>query len=68
MTVLSRLDGGLKASIVQFLYESDLIKKDRVVLNLNKADLEGADFRYADLDDDAPGGAYLEIPSCPTGR
>jgi hypothetical protein len=68
LTVLSRLDGGLKASIVQFLYESDLIKKDRVVLNLNKADLKGADFRYADLDDDAPSGAYLRDTIMPNGE
>jgi uncharacterized protein YjbI with pentapeptide repeats len=49
LTVLSRLDGNRKASIVQFLSGSDLIVKDHVLVNLSKADLRGADFRGANL-------------------
>jgi len=41
LTVLARLDGDYKARVVQFLYESGLITKDRVV-DLNGAPLSGA--------------------------
>jgi len=56
LTVLPRLDGGLKARVVQFLYESDLITKDRTI-----ADLEGADLRGADLNEARLCGANLSI-------
>ena len=49
LTVVSRLDGDRKARVVQFLYESGLITKNRPVL-----DLRGADLRDANL-----GGAIL---------
>jgi len=49
LTVLSRLDGHRKASVVQFLNESGLIRKDRLVLALDGADLGGADLREARL-------------------
>jgi hypothetical protein len=42
LTVLPRLDGNRKARVVQFLYESGLITKDRPVLDLRGADLRGA--------------------------
>jgi hypothetical protein len=48
LTTLSRLDGSRKGSLLQFLYESGLIYKDKPVLNLSGADLtnlhEGEDF------------------------
>jgi uncharacterized protein YjbI with pentapeptide repeats len=56
LTVLTRLDGGRKARVVQFLYESDLITKDRTI-----ADLEGADLRGADLNEARLCGANLSI-------
>ena len=37
--MLARLDGSRKASVVQFLYESELIATDRPVLDLSGADL-----------------------------
>ena len=49
LTVLSRLDGVRKASVLRFLYESDLINKDRRVLGLNGADLSGVDFSAANI-------------------
>ena len=39
LTVLSKLHGERKASVLGFLHESGLITKDRVVLNLSEADL-----------------------------
>src|SRR5215217_6286268 len=49
LTVLPRLDGERKRSVVQFLYESGLIARNRVVVYLGGADLRGADLRGADL-------------------
>jgi hypothetical protein len=49
LTVLPRLDDDSKARVLQFLYESGLISKDRVVLELKGADLSGANLRKADL-------------------
>jgi uncharacterized protein YjbI with pentapeptide repeats len=49
LTVLHRLDGERKANVVQFLYESGLITKDRLILDLRSADLSEADLRGADL-------------------
>jgi hypothetical protein len=46
LTVLPGLDGQRKARVVQFLYESRLIAKDRPLL-----DLSGAELREADLAD-----------------
>src|SRR3712207_1961503 len=42
LTVLTRLDGERKRSIVQFLYESRLIDRDHPVVSLNGADLSDA--------------------------
>jgi uncharacterized protein YjbI with pentapeptide repeats len=39
LSVLNRLDGPRKRSVLQFLYESSLIMKSHVVVNLNGADL-----------------------------
>jgi uncharacterized protein YjbI with pentapeptide repeats len=49
LTVLGRLDGGHKRSVLQFLYESELIIKDRVILTLKEADLRKADLRQGHL-------------------
>jgi Pentapeptide repeats (8 copies) len=59
LTVLRRLDGERKGRILQFLYDSDLISRERLVLALSKADLSeaylseaylvGSNLRYADL-------------------
>jgi hypothetical protein len=49
LTVLARLDGDRKRSVVQFLYEAELIIVGRFVLDLKSADLSGADLRGGDL-------------------
>jgi hypothetical protein len=49
LSVLPRLDGERKARVLQFLYETDLIIKDRSVVDLLGADLRGADLRGANL-------------------
>jgi hypothetical protein len=49
LTVLARLDGERKGSVLRFLYESGLITKDRVVVDLTRADLNGADLAGANL-------------------
>jgi hypothetical protein len=69
LTVLPRLDGDRKARVVQFLYESGLITKDRPILDLGganlrradliRADLSGADLIRADLIRADLSGAYL---------
>src|SRR5215207_2954903 len=45
LTVLPRLDGDLKARVVQFLYESGLIAKNRPFFAMGGADLRWADLR-----------------------
>jgi uncharacterized protein YjbI with pentapeptide repeats len=54
LTVLRRLDGERKGALLQFLYEADLIGKNKIVINLAKADLSKAYLSGACL-----GGAYL---------
>src|SRR5215210_2601251 len=54
LTILGRVDGARKRSVVQFLYESQLIEKDKPRVSLSggdrtDADLSGADLRGADL-------------------
>src|SRR5829696_309696 len=49
LTILGRVDGARKRSVVQFLYESQLIEKDQPIVRLSGADLSGADLRGADL-------------------
>ena len=48
-TVLPRLDGESKARVLQFLYETGLIIKDRSVVDLLGADLRAANLRGANL-------------------
>jgi uncharacterized protein YjbI with pentapeptide repeats len=54
LTVLPRLEGERKGSVLQFLVESNLITKNRLILKLKGADLSGAYLRGATL-----GGADL---------
>jgi Pentapeptide repeats (8 copies) len=49
LRVLPKLDGESKARVLQFLYETGLIIKDRQVVDLLGADLRAADPRAADL-------------------
>ena len=42
LTTLQGLDGGRKANLLQFLYESDLITRGRSVVSLSGADLSNA--------------------------
>jgi len=49
LTVLARLDGGRKGSLIQFLYDSGLVRKDHPVLDLKRADLTEANLSGAEL-------------------
>jgi hypothetical protein len=49
LTVLPRLDGKRKGSVLQFLYELSLLYENSII-SLEKADLRGADLRGADLE------------------
>jgi len=50
LTALRRLtDPQRKATVVQFLYEANLINKSDVIVDLRDADLRGADLRFATL-------------------
>jgi len=61
LTVLARLEGKRKRSVVQFLYETGLIAADRLVLDLSGADLSGADLSGAVLSDAILSGAVLRV-------
>ncbi|GER87646.1 hypothetical protein KDW_18080 [Dictyobacter vulcani] len=49
LTILPRLDPARKRSIIEFIYEADLLDKDKPILNLRGADLREADLSYIDL-------------------
>ncbi len=49
LTVLPRLDGRRKRSVVQFLYESGLIDKDKKIIDLDGANLIEANLIFAEL-------------------
>jgi uncharacterized protein YjbI with pentapeptide repeats len=49
LTVLTRLKGNRKGSVVRFLHEAGLIAKDRPILLVHGSDLRKADLREADL-------------------
>jgi hypothetical protein len=74
LTVLPRLDDGRKRSVLQFLYESDLITKDGVIVNLKGTDLSGADLSGADLreakvtDEQLDQAAHLQNTTMPNGQ
>jgi len=59
LTVLPRLDSRRKGTVVRFLYEANLIKRERVILDLWEADLSGADLTGADLRDADLAGTNL---------
>jgi uncharacterized protein YjbI with pentapeptide repeats len=58
-TVLARLDGRRKASVVQFLYEASLIKKEHPVVSLSDVGMHGADLSQLDLSEANLSGADL---------
>ena len=59
LTVLRGLDAERKGSVLQFLYESGLISKDKQIINLSGANLSGAYLMRADLSRADLSGAYL---------
>ena len=64
LTALGRLGPDRKRSVVQFLYESHLIREGNLIIDLENADLSGADLRLdtlieADLSDANLSGANL---------
>ena len=60
LTVLGRLDGHRKSSVLQFLRESGLIEKEQPVIDLKGADLSGTNLRSADLSGANLSGADLD--------
>jgi uncharacterized protein YjbI with pentapeptide repeats len=72
LATLSRLDGERKRSVLQFLYEGQLINKDKKplgdgttefearIVGLSGTDLTRADLRYLTLEEAALDGAILE--------
>jgi uncharacterized protein YjbI with pentapeptide repeats len=59
LTVLTRLDSRRKGSVVQFLHEASLIKKERPVVSLSAVRLRGADLSHLDLLEANLSGAKL---------
>jgi hypothetical protein len=59
LTVLPRLDRERKRSVMQFLYESGLIYKDSLVLDMSEADLRGAYLIGANLSETNLSETYL---------
>jgi uncharacterized protein YjbI with pentapeptide repeats len=49
LTILTRLDGRRKGSVLQFLYETGLIIGEQPVLSLSNADLHGAALHTAEM-------------------
>ena len=49
LTVLPRLDSKRKRSVLQFLYESGLIDRDKSIVDMHEADLSKADLSNANL-------------------
>ena len=58
-TVLARLDGQRKGSVVQFLYEASLIDREQPVVSLSDVRLHGADLSHLDLSETNLSGAKL---------
>ena len=59
LTVVARLDGSRKRSLVRFLHEAGLINKDKPTVGLSGADLRRAELSGADLSDADLNGADL---------
>jgi membrane protein implicated in regulation of membrane protease activity len=66
LTALFRLDGRRKRSVLQFLYESDLLTKGRVVVDLKGANLSKADLGLADLSAPTCTGPSFKKPTLAT--
>ncbi len=49
LTVLPRLDGGRKGTVLRFLYESGLIHKDGPIIDLRSADFSEAHLEHVQL-------------------
>ena len=60
LTALPRLDSWRKRSLLQFLYESGLIEKDKGIINLLGADVSGANLLRAYLPGVRLSGANLQ--------
>jgi hypothetical protein len=59
LTVLTRLDGDRKGSVVQFLYESALVTKDNIIVNLLQSNLSSANLSGANLQESKLSGSNL---------
>jgi uncharacterized protein YjbI with pentapeptide repeats len=59
LTLLQRLEENHKAAVVRFLYESGLINKETVILDLQRADLSGVNLSGAELSGLCLSGAKL---------
>ena len=59
LTVLLHLDGVRKRRVLQFLYESGLIEKEKPIISLDGADLRWADLRRANLNKTSFLGTHL---------
>jgi uncharacterized protein YjbI with pentapeptide repeats len=59
LTVLGRLDGERKRSVLQFLSESNLLVKERPIVNIAGADMRDASLHYAHLNGTDLGGIDL---------
>ena len=60
LTVLEALDSEHKKSIVQFLYNAQLVRKDAPVVSLRDANLSDANLSGTDLREANLNGAFLE--------
>jgi uncharacterized protein YjbI with pentapeptide repeats len=68
LTVLGRVDGKRAGRVLQFLYESDLINRDRCVLSLYSANLKQADLHGINLKGAHLRGADLRGANPPTAE
>jgi hypothetical protein len=59
LTALRQLDGIRKGTLLRFLSEADLIKKDNPIINLEDVDLHEASLRRANLNRANLSGAWL---------
>ncbi len=60
LTILPRLDGERKGSVLRFLHEANLIGDGMSIIDLHHADLKGADLSGANLNLANLSGANLE--------
>jgi uncharacterized protein YjbI with pentapeptide repeats len=68
LTVVARLDGSRKRSLMRFLHEAGLINKDEPTVGLSGADLRLAELSGADLSDADLNGADLSNASLKRAR